>query len=688
MTKPTARVVIVGGGFAGVTLAQRLERLVPKTVEIVLVGAENHLVFSPMLAEVVGRSIEPLHVVVAGRQMVHRTVWLTATVTDIDLRGRHVGYVGHGGERGTLEYDHLVLACGSVVNVDLVPGIAAYAYPLKTLGDAITLGNDLIGRLEEASAEADPQARERLLSVVVIGGGFSGVEVAGQISEVLEHTRRFYPELRDSAPRVVLLQGADRLMPELNSVSLSAFALRKLRKAGIDVRLGAIAQEVTATEVHLRSGEQIEATTVVSTIGTITNPLIASLGLPLDHGRLPAAPDMRVQGPTGVWALGDCALVPNAFDGRPSPATAQFAIRQARQLAANLARAIAGTRTKPFRFRPLGMLASLGHQKAVAEVLGFRLSGLPAWLMWRAVYLGKLPTLKRKLEVLVDWTWKLFFAPNVVELRISRTSGVGRAHYAAGEVVIRQGEGGDRLFVVETGSAAVFMEGSPEPVTTLRPGDTFGAHALGVAEEGGRSLFSVKAETALDLATVEHAEFLRLAGSPGAIRAGISRIVAARRGFERLARLSNERPGLLDVKVRDVMERGRITLVPTLTLGEVVSRFEGPATGFVVVDEHGLLAGYCGLSEIHDAMRALPRMDLRLSAFMRTTPPSVTEGQPLRDAVGLLLREQIEGLPVLAADGSGRVVGMLDAVEVFRRTASGSEDAPTSTVPEPAGHPL
>src|SRR5262249_36222865 len=190
------------------------------------------------------------------------------------------------------------------------------------------------------------------------------------------------------------------------------------------------------------------------------------------------------------------------------------------------------------------------------------------------------------------------------------------------------------------------------------------------------------------LATVEHAEFLRLAGSPGAIRAGISRIVAARRGFERLARLSNERPGLLDVKGRDVMERGRITLLPTLTPGEGVSRLEGPATGFVVVDEHGLLAGYCGLSEIHDAMRALPRMDLRLSAFMRTTPPSVTEGQPLRDAVGLLLREQIEGLPVLAADGSGRVVGMLDAVEVFRRTASWSEDAPTSTVPEPAGHPL
>jgi NADH:quinone reductase (non-electrogenic) len=434
--------------------------------------------------------------------------------------------------------------------------------------------------------------------------------------------------------------------------------------------------------VLLKSGEQIEAATVASTIGTITNPLIASLGLPLDHGRLPTAPDMRVPGATGVWALGDCALVPNAFDGRPSPATAQFAIRQARQLAANLAHAIAGTPTKPFRFRPLGMLASLGHQKAVAEVLGFHLSGLPAWLMWRAVYLGKLPTLRRKLEVLVDWTWKLFFAPNVVQLRISRTSGVGRAHYAAGEVVIRQGEGGDRLFVVETGTAAVFVNGSPEPVTSLKPGDTFGAES----PDGGKSPFSVKAVTALDLATVERDEFLRLAKSPGAIRAGVSRMIAARRGYERLAGLSN---GLLHVKVGDIMERGRPTLVPTLTLAEVVSRFDRAATGFVVVDEHGLLAGYCGLSELHDAMRALPPMNLPLSGFMRTTPPTVTEGQPLRDALGVLLREQIEGLPVLAADGSRRVVGMLDPLEVFRRTASWSDAAPTSmAVPAPAGHPL
>jgi NADH dehydrogenase len=682
------RVVIVGGGFAGLTLAQRLERVVPATVEIVLVGAENHMVFSPMLAEVVGRSIEPLHVVVAGRQMVRRTRWLTATVNDVDLPGRRVGYVGYGGERVTLEYDHLVLACGSVVNVDLVPGIGAYAYPLKTLGDAMALGNDLLRRLEQASAEVDPQARARLLSVVVVGGGFSGVEVAGQMSEILEHTRRFYPELRDSAQRVILLQGADRLMPELNSVSLSAFAMRKLRKAGIDVRLGAIAQEVTATGVLLRSGEHIEAATVVSTIGTITNPLVASLGLPLDHGRLPTAPDMSVPGAAGLWALGDCALVPNAFDGRPSPPTAQFAMRQARQLAANLARAIAGTPTKPFRFRPLGMLASLGHQKAVAEILGLHLSGLPAWLMWRAVYLGKLPTLSRKLEVLVDWTWKLFFAPNVVELRISRTSGVGRAHYAAGELVIRQGERGDRLFVVETGTAAVFIDGNPEPVTTLRPGDTFGAHTLGVAEEGGRSPFSVRAVTALDLATVEREEFLRLAKSPGTIRAGLSRMIAARRGYERFVRLSNGRPELLDVKVGDVMERAAPTLAPTLTLVEVASRFDRTATGFVVVDERGRLAGYCGLSELHDAIRAWPPMDLPLSGFMRTTPPTVTEAQSLRDALGLLLREQIEWLPVLAADGSTRVIGMLELGEVFRRTASSSEDAPASTaVPDPAGHP-
>ncbi len=428
-TMSSRRVIIVGGGFGGVTLAQHLERKLSPEVEIVLISSENHFVFTPMLAEVVGRSLSPLHIVVAGRQMVRRTTWLTAQVTDIDLQGNLVSYVGEGVARGTLTYDHLVLACGSVVNMNLTAGLSAYAYPLKTLGDAIYLSNDLIARMEEAAVDTDPARRRRLLNMVVIGGGLSGVEVAGAMAEIASEAGRYYPTLQGERPHITLLQRGDYLIPELNAPSLSSFARDKLRKAGVDVRLNTGAQEITAAGVRLTSGELIEAATVVSTAGTSPNPMIQELGLPLEHGRLFTDPDMSVRGASNVWAVGDCAIIPNAFDKRPSPPTAQFAMRQAKQLAANLARTFKGQPTRPFSFRALGMLASLGNRTAVAEIFGIRISGFIAWVLWRAVYLLKLPSLARKLEVVGDWTWSALFPPNIVQLQMSRTGGLGMADH-------------------------------------------------------------------------------------------------------------------------------------------------------------------------------------------------------------------------------------------------------------------
>ena len=246
------------------------------------------------------------------------------------------------------------------------------------MGDAIALGNDLLGRLEEASVESDPAQRRRLLTVVVIGGGFSGVEVSGEISELMRKTRVFYPELQGERERIILLHRGDRILPELNAPSLSEFALKKLREQGVDVRLQTEAQEVTEQDVRLKSGEKIESSTIVCTVGTATNPLIRALGLPLEKDRLKTDPDMRVTGASNVWAIGDCAAIPNAHDGKTSPPTAQFATRQARQLAANIARVIRGESAQPFKFKPLGRLASLGHHNAGAEIRGFHLYGLVA----------------------------------------------------------------------------------------------------------------------------------------------------------------------------------------------------------------------------------------------------------------------------------------------------------------------
>jgi NADH dehydrogenase len=419
MSEDIKRFVIVGGGFAGVTLAQRLERSLPAEMEIVVLSAENHLVFTPMLPEVVGRTVSPFDVVVAGRTLTRRTKWLEARVSRIDREKDEAHYVRKDGTAGSMHYTHLVLACGAAADLAEIPGLASRGYALKTVVDAIDLGDDVIGNFELAASEPDAGVRQRLLTVVVIGGGFSGVEVAGHIADLMRAVRRFYPELKGTPHRIVLLHKGDHLLPELNHQSLSGFTLRKLRKNKIDVRLKTAAEKATSIAVQLTSGERIETGMIVCTVGTETHPLIKGLGLPLEKGRLKTDPDMRVKGVANLWTLGDCSLVPNAYNGRPCPATAQFAIEQARQLAKNLERASQGAATKPFGFRPRGMLASIGHRNAVAEIYGFKLSGFLAWFLWRGIYLSKLPTVSRKLAVAIGWACAIPFPPNIVQLRLT-----------------------------------------------------------------------------------------------------------------------------------------------------------------------------------------------------------------------------------------------------------------------------
>lgn len=419
MVNQSQRIVIVGGGFAGATLAQQLERLLPGEVEITVISTENHLVFTPMLPEVVGRTISPLHVVVAGRQLTRRTQWLEARVSRIDREKNEAHYVLQDGTGASMPYTHVVLACGSLANLAEIPGLAARGYPLKTVLDAIVMGNDLIGNFEAAATQPTAESRRRLLTVVVIGGGFSGVEVAGHLADLMQSLRRFYPELKAETPRIVLLQKGGRILPELDHEALSGFALGKLRENGIEVRLNTVAQLATPVEVELESGERIETGMIVCTVGTATHPLIKGLGLPLEKGRLPTGPDLKATGTANVWGLGDCALVPNAASGRPCPATAQFAVQQARQLAGNLAASIRGQTTKPFSFRQRGLLASIGHRNAVAEIFGLQLSGFLAWFLWRGVYLAKLPTFSRKLEVALNWACSIPFPPNIVQIRVS-----------------------------------------------------------------------------------------------------------------------------------------------------------------------------------------------------------------------------------------------------------------------------
>src|SRR5215472_10219104 len=277
------RFIIVGGGFGGVTLAEHLNRRVARDVEVVVISGENHMVFTPMLAEVAGRSLSGLDVVVSGRQVAPQATWLTATVTGIDLKRNEVEYTRPDGKIATLAYAHLVLACGSDINLDVVPGMAAHAYTLRTVGDGFTLGNEVIARFEQAAVEPEDAKRQRLLTVVVVGGGFTGVEAAGHLFDLMRNIHPFYPQLSRTQPRMVLLQRGARIVPEFQHDSLSEFALRKLRQNGVEVRENTEVKEVTARYVQLGTGERIDTDVTVYSIGTAPTALIKKIGLPMEH---------------------------------------------------------------------------------------------------------------------------------------------------------------------------------------------------------------------------------------------------------------------------------------------------------------------------------------------------------------------------------------------------------------------
>ncbi len=415
-----ARIVIIGGGFAGATAARHLERRLG-SADIHLLSAENHLTYNPLLAEVVGASVLPGHVVAPLRQMVRRAKVHQVQVTGIDTDARRVRFQ-NSSETGSLDYDHLVLACGSSANLHMIPGMAEHTLPLKTVGDALYLRNRVIARLEDAELTKNPTLRRWLKTFVVIGGGFSGVEVAGEISDFLTESQRWYRHSQLEPARVVIVHGGPHLMPELPE-RLGRFTERKLaRHGGVEVRLETRSRAIDAQGVILDKGSRIDAGTVVSTIGTTPNRLIDALPAEKLRGRLRVEDDMSVPGLPGVWAVGDCAAVPNSReDGAPCPPTAQFALRQGPQLAANIARREHGEPTRPFGYRPKGLMSAIGHNRAVARVYGVNLSGFVPWLLWRGFYLLYIPTLARKARLYLEWNWAMFFPPDIAHLRFTRT---------------------------------------------------------------------------------------------------------------------------------------------------------------------------------------------------------------------------------------------------------------------------
>ncbi len=438
------RILILGGGFGGVYAAVTLEKLLKAEldrgeVELGLVSRDNYIVFQPMLPEVISGSIGIVDTITPIRRLCPRTNLYTRMIESIDLeRRRVVAAAGFGSQQLFLEYDHLVIALGNVTTFAGQSGLAEHALPFKYLGDALVLRNHAIHVLEEADIEPDPEMRRSLLTFVVAGGGFSGVEAVAELNDFVRAAAKSFRNVRPEEIRVLLLHSGELILPELPE-SLAGFAQRLLMKRGVELRLQTRLAGATADAALLSSGERVPTRTLVSTVPSGPNPLVAALRCRMDRGRIVTTPYLELHDHPGVWAVGDCALIIDAKTGQPSPPTAQHATREARCVAENIAASLHGTPKRAFAFKALGKMGALGHRSAVAEVFGVKLSGFLAWWLWRMIYLMKLPGLDRKIRVAVDWTLNLLLPPDIVQLRTERSVGIRREHFEAGEVIFHEG---------------------------------------------------------------------------------------------------------------------------------------------------------------------------------------------------------------------------------------------------------
>jgi NADH dehydrogenase len=415
------RILILGGGFGGLYTALELERTIAcEDVEVTLVNHDNFFLFTPMLHEVAASDLDMTHIVNPIRKLLKRVQFFQGDVERIDLERRRVEVShGSGHHHHDLDYDHLVIGLGNITNYYNLPGLAGHALTMKSLGDAIFLRNRLIQSLEEADFECS-DARTPLLTVVVAGGGFAGVETIAGVNDFLREAVPFYRNLHERDLRIVLVHAGPVILPEL-SEKLGEYAGRKLTERGVEIRLNARVLGYRNGIVELSDGSKLAAHTLVWTAGTAPHPILETLPCTKERGRIITNAEMEVPGRPGLWAVGDCASIPDSRTGKPYPPTAQHALRQGRVLARNVAAAIHGRPLQPFVFSTLGQLAAIGKRTGVAQIFGLNFSGFIAWWLWRTIYLSKLPRFEKKCRVALDWTLDLLFTKDLVQFQTFRT---------------------------------------------------------------------------------------------------------------------------------------------------------------------------------------------------------------------------------------------------------------------------
>ena len=509
------RILILGGGFAGLYAARNIQKLMGRDVEIEVVNRDNYFVFQPLLPEIAGGAISAINAVSPLRFLTKGISMRKAEIDSIDPKLQQVTVFQGVQRRPTiLEYDHLVIALGSGSDLSKTPGLSEHAFTMKTLSDAQLLRAHIIERLEHADITRLPDVKKGALTFSVIGGGFSGVETVGEIKELIDRSLLDYPNIHPSEIRVVLLEFSERILNEMPE-SLAKYAYAYLEKRGIEIQLGVGVAEATGTQLVTSENEVIDTRTIVATIGNTPSAVVANMPLNLQDGRVLVGRDFRAEGYDNIWSIGDCALIPlkeNAIKRDEfAPPTAQFAVREAAHLSLNIKSAIEEKASKPFQYKSKGALASLGAGRGVAEVFGLKLTGRVAWLLWRVYYISLLPGAQARVSVLWNWLMDGLSRRSVAQINSQTDPGTRYVCYRAGDRIYENGSRADGLYTIISGAVRITSMDSEtglEKSRILAVGEHFGELMLLGATR--RIATAVAAEDTKALVMTQQ-EFLKLA---------------------------------------------------------------------------------------------------------------------------------------------------------------------------------
>ena len=659
--------VILGGGFAGAYCAKTIGQLLPQEAaqSTALISEENYLVFQPMLPEVAGSALPSNAVVNPLRTFTRGVTVFKGRVNEIDYDKKEILVnAGHFSPKVRIQFKRIVLALGAEIDLSRVPGMPEHAFLMQNVGDAMQLRSTIIGRFEEANIQTDPEIKRRLLTFVVVGGGYSGVETAGQIVDLFHGIHKFYTNVSHDDFRVVLIHSRDVLLPTL-SEKLGRYAEKMLRKRGLDIILNRRVKALTSKQVYLDNGDIIESNCVVSTVGTAPHSVVMDLcskfGIKHHKGRIETDNTMKVIGTDYVYAAGDCASVPLWKTDEFCAPTAQFAMRQGVLLGKNLVALQKGQAPKPFKFTGLGELAAIGHRTAVASVMGLNFSGFIAWFMWRTIYLSKLPGMDRKLRVMIDWTFDLFFPRDINVINPRQTQSLQEVYLEKGNILFNPGEPAFSFYVVKSGQIDI-VDGE-ELIKTIRSGEFFGERAL---FEDDTWRFQAVAREPTTLVGLSGTEFKAVMGTSTYFQRLLKRSAQQYQTAEDLQSLVSQLPEtLLESAVSAQMVTGVNSLPLSMTVSETLNVFKKTRhTIYPVTDpDTQKLLGVFRRDDFYDFIKQKGvSQSSDLSGLQLRSIPQISPVAPVTLALEVMVREGANKVMVTEDE---KIVGIITIMDIL-----------------------